>query len=173
MTEQASAQTAPWSASIEVRAGAVEGPGALADVWDVEVGLQGELLVVQPWIHTIGVFDAQGQYLRSVGRAGDGPGEFRSLGRIGWRADTLWVIDSGRLHLYNSSLEHLRTLTVPLPEPTATLRIIPGPLMADGSMAGIPIALDAQNEPISLLDRSGKVLRDELDIPFVYVYRIS
>ncbi|MCU0649388.1 MAG: hypothetical protein MUF00_15430 [Gemmatimonadaceae bacterium] len=42
----------------------------------------------------IDVYAATGRRLRTVGRAGGGPGEFRGLSAFGLRGDTLWTIDA-------------------------------------------------------------------------------
>jgi len=39
------------------------------------------------------VFDRRGRMRAAIGRAGGGPGEFRSAAQLGWWADTLWVYD--------------------------------------------------------------------------------
>jgi hypothetical protein len=50
----------------------------------------------------VGVFDSAGRLVRRVGRAGDGPGEFRSVQSIGLGlGDSLWVIDNlYRAHVF-------------------------------------------------------------------------
>jgi 6-bladed beta-propeller len=40
------------------------------------------------------VFDQEGHFVRQIGRAGEGPGEFRQLAAFGWHGDTLWVLDN-------------------------------------------------------------------------------
>ncbi len=42
---------------------------------------------------TIAIFDPGGRPVWSVGKHGDGPGEFRRLTGLGWLGDTLWVSD--------------------------------------------------------------------------------
>jgi len=73
----------------------------------VAVGPAGELLVAQPSVATIAVFDSAGHYLRSIGRPGRGPGEFSFVGRIGWTRDTLWVVDLDQQGGITDTLAHI------------------------------------------------------------------
>lgn len=57
----------------------------------VYVGQQGEQEIL--------MYDSDGAYLRTIGRAGSGPGEFRELARFGVLHDTLWAIDWGMRRL--------------------------------------------------------------------------
>lgn len=150
-----------WAASLAVRAGAMDGPGALSGVWDLEVGPEGQLLVVQTSVGSITVFDSTGQYLRTLGRRGRGPGEFSRLSRVGWTRDTLWVMDIGKLHLFDRQLRYVRTIQPVVATPPAGAdRVVPGPIMADGSILGIPIAyVQRDREPLALLTDSGAVTR--------------
>ncbi len=52
-----------------------------------------------------------------VGRSGEGPGEFRSIGVAWWVADTLWVSDYrlGRSVAFTADGRYAGTLTPPLP----------------------------------------------------------
>lgn len=95
----------PWAASIpewEVGAGpsvvigAVAGPpqyelfGALAAV----VLSSGEIAVANSGTSEVRLYDPEGGHLRSFGRGGDGPGEFRGMSWIGVGAgDTIVVYD--------------------------------------------------------------------------------
>lgn len=165
----AHAQGAQWMAEPIVRAGAVDGPGALADVFDVEIARDGRILVGQPTIASMTVFAADGRYLRSVGRRGPGPGEFNVLGRLGWFLDTLWVVDFGRIHLFSRDLEFIETMAPQLDRRPGVPHMIAGPLMADGSIAfiGVPVQPDVPS-PIILGTRRGDVLRTlgyEKDLP--------
>lgn len=54
---------------------------------------EGAVYIAQPQESRIRVFDDDGTFVRYIGRAGDGPGEFRSLGWICLRSDTLWASD--------------------------------------------------------------------------------
>src|SRR5262245_41757179 len=56
----------------------------------VAVGPNGILAVGQGQDRAIRFYDAGGKLLGTVGREGDGPGEFRTVTRVGWSSDTLW-----------------------------------------------------------------------------------
>lgn len=154
---QAAAQE--WTATPRVRAGAMDGPGSLGSVFKVKMGRRGEILVAQPTVPTISVFDSTGRFLRDVGRAGGGPGEFGVLGALGWTGDTLWVMDvsQNRLHLFDRGLAFARTITPFITDPPPeTMRILPGPLLADGSILAIPMMAEpADSHPLILLHEDG------------------
>jgi len=60
--------------------------------------------------HEIVVFDSLGAPVRTIGREGEGPGEFTSPRSMWMSGDTLAVADSGnRFHLFRSNGEHLVT----------------------------------------------------------------
>ena len=76
-------------------------------------------VIVAPVVreHRLQFFDATGKPLSSLGRTGEGPGEFRILGSgiSGWIADTLWVYDVGlrRVTLVSPNRKVLRLFVVP------------------------------------------------------------
>lgn len=55
---------------------------------------KGEIVVADGATQQLRLFDSQGRFLRSFGRRGAGPGEFRSLNWMGRSGDTLFVYDS-------------------------------------------------------------------------------
>lgn len=64
-----------------LRVGELDGPAerTFGRIGDVVVGPAEEILVADLMVPTIRVFDAEGGYLRSFGRAGQGPGELVSI----------------------------------------------------------------------------------------------
>lgn len=79
------------------------------------VNANGDILVTQGADGVIKVFEAGGA-VRTVGRAGEGPGEFTNLTRIGWLGDTLWALDPGlrRVSLFSPDLEYARSFPQPI-----------------------------------------------------------
>lgn len=65
----------------------------LFDPSDIAIADDGSILVADSKPTVIKVFDAQGRFARTIGREGEGPGEFRSA-HIAVRGDTLVVQDA-------------------------------------------------------------------------------
>jgi dipeptidyl aminopeptidase/acylaminoacyl peptidase len=72
----------------------------------------GGLIVPQRRDGQLLFFDNTGKRLATVGRMGQGPGEFTDIGRMGWRSDTLWVADSRdyRISQFTSAGKFIRTV---------------------------------------------------------------
>lgn len=75
----------------------------------------GSLVVLQNSEPFILLFDPRGHLLKSIGRRGSGPGEFRSPRVLGRRADSLWVWDVAlaRITVMTSSGDLVRTVMLP------------------------------------------------------------
>ncbi len=73
----------------------VEEPGLAHEFTDIIqiVADANAIYVKQRTTTEVRVFDLEGRHLRTIGRAGGGPGEFRELIAIGLLGDTLWTID--------------------------------------------------------------------------------
>ncbi len=59
------------------------------------VASDGRIIVTQSQDNHIRVFGADGSSLATLGRPGEGPGEFSRLTRIGWIGDSIWALDPG------------------------------------------------------------------------------
>ena len=82
-----------------------ESSGALLSrVERIVVGSQDEIYVLDRGQPGVLVFGAAGQYERTIGSEGEGPGEFLRMWNIGVWMDTLWVVDSrlGRVSFFDS-----------------------------------------------------------------------
>ncbi len=86
-----------WSVTEDLRLGEIDGPPerTFAEVTHVGVDGADRLYVLERQSHEIRVFEPQGDYVRTIGGTGEGPGEFRVA--YGMRFDPqgrLWVADS-------------------------------------------------------------------------------
>jgi hypothetical protein len=104
----------------------------------------GTIAVVLWQDHTVRFYSPDGALLGTVGRVGEGPGEFRRLVRAGWIGDTLWVSDTqlGRSTLISPDREIVRIVRdLATAEPatgdtasTAYLSPLPYAMLADGAI---------------------------------------
>jgi hypothetical protein len=83
-------------------------------VWHMAVDKQGDIYVVDDGNTRIQVFDKQGQYLRTIGRRGQGPGEFRSPGGvfINDLNGEIYVPDLRSIKVFASNGDYLRTISL-------------------------------------------------------------
>jgi hypothetical protein len=152
-------QAPRWEGREILRLGGVDGPAALAGVFDGEFARDGRILVAQTNAG-LAEFGPNGRYLRTVGRKGPGPGEFTFMSRLGWKADTLWAVDMNRLNLFDSDLRFVRTVTPQLEAPPPGMRVNPGPLMADGSVIFVAVGgNDGPDPPVILASEEGRRIR--------------
>ena len=94
--------------NVELRIGAADGdsPGVFGDVRSLAADHRGTIYVADVQAAEIRAFDSRGRFVRSFGRRGEGPGEFRLL--LGgltvlWQdPDRLWVADAPRLLAFDS-----------------------------------------------------------------------
>jgi hypothetical protein len=114
----------------------------------VIIGTDGTIVLAQRIDNSVVFFGPAGERLGVVGRAGDGPGEFRVISGLGWIADTLWVLDGQlrRFTLISPAQSVIRTIPSPRfahPPPSASGSlpdfnvIFPQALYADGAVAAI------------------------------------
>jgi hypothetical protein len=154
------AQATPerWTLAFDHRIGSLDGDAALTVATGLTVSGD-TLYVLQPQDQHIALFHRGGARLGTLGRAGEGPGEFRHPTRFGWQGGQLWVLDS-----------QLRAITFFDPDGRPAARLAPpahtgegerfdivGPL-ADGTVVGLAsastqaIAMDEETIRLLKLD---------------------
>ena len=83
-----------------VSIGGLDGPGlhVITDLSHIAVDRRGRILVADPRQSEISVFDESGEFLRTVGRRGSGPGEYTSVSTMAVGAQYIHVFeyDEGR-----------------------------------------------------------------------------
>jgi 6-bladed beta-propeller len=96
--------------------GEMDGPAAFGRIMDVKLGRRGRVYVADDLRHAVFVFDSVGRFVRSVGRRGNGPGEFQAPWRIALDAsDSLfvWDVSLARVSVYAPDLSHARDFRLP------------------------------------------------------------
>lgn len=88
-----------WRAREVVRIGsedAVDPVLLFADIWDVTLDELGRIYVLDRQPKEVRVFDQNGGHVRTLGREGGGPGEFKNPTGLAWGPEgNLWVVDVG------------------------------------------------------------------------------
>lgn len=142
----------------------------------------GRVVVANGGTNELRFYDRSGKHLLSVGRTGEGPGEFRDLQRV-WTltGDTLLAYDffPGRLSIFAPSGEFVRSQHIASPDGRQVL--VRGPF-SDGSLivAGAPIwnapgatsGVVRDSVPYYRYDAEGSFLGTFGVFPSVEVYRI-
>ena len=123
-----------WELEETLRLGSVDGELALSPLYDLEVGPDGRIYLIQSWDLHVSVFEPDGQPAGRIGRAGSGPGEFTSPPRrLGWLADTLWVSERFATHFFLADGTPVRQVSFRVPSRAEGSVFAPGTPLADGT----------------------------------------
>ena len=71
----------PWQLEEVLRIGSPESTDLVASVLDLAIGPDSALYVAQAMVPAVTVFSLDGQVLRRIGRAGQGPGDIQLAAR--------------------------------------------------------------------------------------------
>jgi hypothetical protein len=167
-----------------LRIGSVDGQhDALSQIGGLVVGPNGRIYISQPRARQIKVFDSAGRFVRTIGRDGEGPGEFRWPNQIGWHADSLAVFDATlrRVSLFDSTGTLLRDQTIITPPlglhlgssgPTAILDngtlLVPALYILEDVAAGL-----VSSRPFVLVSGSGEIIDTVAVLPVRAVFVIK
>lgn len=163
----AAAQVETWTVSEDLRIGSVDEPNyALSEVVDLAADAAGALAVVQWNEQSVLIFSPTGQFVRDLGRGGQGPGEFGMPVRIGLLGDTTWVTDGTlkRTTLFDSRGTAVETLdfTRPISDDPRFRSAPPSAMLRDGSAIVRPIIVSRGAgpgfAPLLRLRRDGSVV---------------
>lgn len=157
----------PWRLEEVLRIGSPESADLIRSVFDLAIGPDSSLYVGQAMVPAVTVFSLDGQLLRQIGRAGQGPGDIQLAAfGVGWIGDTLWIADQWRIQLFTTN-ERLpdEVIEFALPTPEEGTRLTPGRMLADGTvLAGRRSITDwqawvtAPSLALRRISRSGEIL---------------
>ena len=126
---------------------------AFGRVMDVAVDRNGRIFIADDVAHHIKVFTADGAYEATIGRRGQGPGEFSAPWHVAVDpSDSLFVWDSGhsRILVFTPGLEYARSFVTP---PSKTINSI----VFDASGKLVLAAYGRREERgVLVLDRDGR-----------------
>jgi len=80
-------------------------------VWDIAVNDRGDIYVLDSGKYRIQKYDKDGRYLQTIGRQGQGPGEFeRPVGLYLDKKRSIYVLGFFKIHMFNHKGEFIKTL---------------------------------------------------------------
>ncbi len=83
-------------------------------VWDIQADAQGNIYVLDSGATRIQKYDKNGKYLQTIGRQGQGPGEFqRPIILILDIDNNLYVGEMSKIHMFDSRGKFVKTTTTP------------------------------------------------------------
>ena len=111
----------------------------------------GFIYAMLPNAGSVLVFDQAGRYVRTIGRKGEGPGEFQLAAAHGLIGDTLWVRNwpTPRISLFRTDGSHIRTTATPY----HLGRKFGGPVGISGLLAGGRAYVDPPSPVIGVDER--------------------
>lgn len=97
-----------WTLVEDLRLGTLEGegPDQFSEVANILTDDNGSIYILDYPVQEIRVFSARGEYSHTIGRRGEGPGEFTSAAGLDWAPNgNLWVWGSRRYSVFNAAGE--------------------------------------------------------------------
>ncbi|MBX3131980.1 MAG: hypothetical protein KF689_01165 [Gemmatimonadaceae bacterium] len=135
--------------------GSTDGPGIIEHIETraVRDGL-GRYLLKANFPTAISVFAPDGRFLRSLGRAGGGPGEFRGIGSLSvLPGDSLVVFDwgSSRYSIFSPGLDFVTSGPLPLTPELSSLALRSGKFLFNHAL----FSPNEVGQPLHLVNRTG------------------
>jgi hypothetical protein len=139
-----------------------EDGGPLGNVTAFERLRDGRVLLAHSFApNAIQVYSASGRWLSTIGRKGDGPGEFGRIARIlSGPGDSIHVLDGThrRRSVFNAGLQFVRSTPLPVPP-------LDGKVLANGHLVinGVHRTREAAGMPLHEFDDKGNWIRSFSD----------
>ena len=121
--------TPEWTLELVTRIGSLEGgPAEFGRIRSVVADREGRIYVADNLANEVRVFTADGSYVSTIGRRGEGPGEFGDLYSLAWLDHELAVMDPrnariGRFSINGEWIDGIRYF--PISGPSTFIRLHP------------------------------------------------
>lgn len=173
LSAQSIASCGTWHLQEQVRVGSIDSPSLHSRVLGLEELADGRVLVAQALTPSLTILSRDGDLLGTMGRAGQGPGEFEiTIQDVGAFGDTLWVTDTYKTQFFTLDFTYLDRARFARPVPHEGSRLVPGAPLRDGSMLARRQVTDyhllmerVDPLPIRKLSRTGEILDTLATIP--------
>ncbi len=138
--------------------GSVDGEhDAFGRIMSLAIDSRGRVVVADDLSHDLKVFELTGEFVTTVGRSGDGPGEFYSPWQVQvGPGDSLYVWDPGRaaISVFGPDYEFNRSFLVPPGWTVNSMIVHPGPEIV------VSVSGTGELLPIKILSGDGNVMAE-------------
>jgi hypothetical protein len=135
-------------------------------IWDIQADARGNIFVLDSGASRIQKYDKNGKYLRTIGRQGQGPGEFeRPIMLTMDKHDNLYVGEMAKIHTFDPGGKFVKTTKVPFffmdfaPDGEGNF-VLTGRITVEG----------AQNLGVMILDSEGNTRKKIAEFPGLPVH---
>jgi hypothetical protein len=128
---------------------------------DIAVDTQNNIYVMDSGNYRIQKFDKEGNYLQTIGRKGQGPGEFmRPFNIFLDEQGNIYVMELRKLHLFDPKGNYIKSIIPPM-------FIMGFAAEPEGNIIGHGLisSAKAQNFGVILLDSEGKIIKNIAEFP--------
>jgi hypothetical protein len=139
----------------------------LSNVYEAHEDRRGNLYVVQQRIPYVAVFDSLGTRVATLGRKGEGPGEFGWPTHLSVVSDTIYISDRqlGKIAVYSPEFQHVRDIFVnDYPVPNGLIPGVPLFVTEDGFVANLSSREDSTTNIVFQPWRGSPTILDQFEL---------
>jgi hypothetical protein len=136
-------------------------------VWDIQADAHRNIYVLDSGAHRIQKYDKNGKYLQTIGRQGQGPGEFGQPIMLAFdKNSNLYVAEMAKIHMFDTRAKFVKTTSVPFffmnfsPDGERNF-FVTGRITIEG----------AQNLGVMKLDSDGKICHKIAEFPGLLMHK--
>jgi len=134
---------------------------------DIKVDSQGNIYVLDAGNHRVQKFDKNGNYLQTIGRKGQGPGEFANIYNMLFdNQNNLYVKGMRIIHIFNNKGEFIRNVTFPI-----SLHNFAVCTEGNFIVSGFITSEKGQNYGVLIVNSAGKIIKDISEFPGINIFQ--
>ena len=134
---------------------------------DIKVDSLGNIYVLDAGNHRVQKFDKNGHYLQTIGRKGQGPGEFASIYNMLFdNQNNLYVKGMRIIHIFNNKGEFIRNVTFPI-----SIHNFDVNTEENFIVSGFVTSEKGQNYGVLIVNSAGKIIKNISEFPGIDIFQ--